>query len=68
MNSDSDKHQKIAQNKTHLVRTGFRDQPQIGDVDSLLQGTLIGSIEKSIEWDVLQDLVDSKFVGIEKHG
>jgi hypothetical protein len=54
-------------NQTHLVRTGFRDQPQIGNVDSLLQCALVGSVEKRIEWDVLEDLVDSEFVGIEKH-
>ena len=53
--------------QTHLVRTRFRNESQIGDVDGLLQGALVRSIEKSIERNVLEDLVDSEFVGIEKH-
>ena len=52
---------------THLVRTRFGDQPQIGNVDGLLQGGLVGHIEEAIEWNVFEDLVDSEFMGIEQH-
>jgi hypothetical protein len=44
------------------------DCSEIGNVNSLLHCGLVGGIKDRIEGDVLKNLMDSEFVGIENHG
>ena len=49
------------------MRAGLGNRSQIGNIDGLRQGSLVWCVKKGIERDVLEDLVDSEFVRIEKH-
>mmetsp|Transcript_77669 Transcript_77669/g.225387 ORF Transcript_77669/g.225387 Transcript_77669/m.225387 type:complete len:128 (-) Transcript_77669:34-417(-) len=53
--------------KNHLVRSSLGDKTEVCNIDGLLQSPLIRGVKNSIERDVLQQLVNAEFVGIENH-
>lgn len=53
--------------ETYLVSPRFSNNTEIGDIDSLLQGPLVGRIKYGIKGDVLEHFVDAQFVRIENH-
>jgi hypothetical protein len=52
---------------TYLVGTRLGNETKIGNIDGLLQGSLVGCIKDCIERDVLQNFVDSEFMRVENH-
>lgn len=45
----------------------FTDSSEIGNVYSLLDHSLIRSVENGIEWNMLQHFMKSEFMRIEYH-
>ena len=49
------------------MRATFGYQAEISNVDGLGQTSFVGSVEDSIEGNVLKDLVDPQLVRVEHH-
>lgn len=53
---------------TYLMGTGLGNGSKIGNVDSLFQHSLVGSVKDRAQGNVLEHLVHAKLVWIEDHG
>lgn len=70
--TDSGQHQLCPEDAhtgtmTDLMSSRFCNGTQISNVNGPLQGPLVGSIEDSVQRDVLQHFMDSELVGVEDH-
>jgi hypothetical protein len=57
----------LSRSQRYLMRPGFGNEPQIGNVDGSFQLRLVRGVEDRIEWYLGQDLVYTEFVRIEHH-